>query len=171
MSLSFLRPLLFDFGGRVPRLPFIVATIAVGAVVAAGTLAFLYALPHLNWHRPWGKSASMLALYALVAFGWAALIGGCVWASIALVIKRIRDVGLPVGLTLAAYYTVIVYDQLFIAPLFRGAGYPTVWGRLTALGGAMYVIGFIVLLLAPPRGRDENAPSAGGEGVSEAVPV
>ncbi len=166
MTTAFLRTLLFDFDGRVSRLPYLAAVSGVCVfMIGASAVFWLAFMTVLNWHTPTGKSAVIFAEFIMAAAVWAVAMGASGWAGLALAAKRVRDAGLPVSLSLVAYFTALFFDMGVLAPVLRGGSF----GPLTGFGAAVYASAWIVLLLAPSR--NENAPSAGGEGVPEAIPA
>ena len=159
-----LRALLFDFTGRMGRLPFLaaLASIAMAAAFAHGVVLLLW--PMLTKHPvSWiGGGAA-----------WTAGAGVLAWAASAQVVKRLRDAGLPPAACCAAYLALFSFDGRWLSVMAPGRA-PWPLSGVTPLTGTLFAAGCIILFLAPSRpaaGARENAPSVGGEGVPEALPA
>ena len=105
--MSWLR-LLFGFGGRIRRMPFLVGLIAVGLAFVAGIEASEAALPWMaQVLAPRGINAG-LALNVIWSLVWLL----AVWPALALTTKRLRACKLPVWWAAAAILPPVALAQI-----------------------------------------------------------
>jgi uncharacterized membrane protein YhaH (DUF805 family) len=162
-----LRTLLFDFRGGAARGPFIVAWLAVALSGQALPILVRLLKPYLPYNLPF-LLAVAAATVLLVLF--------LIWSYVALVVKRLRDSGLPPAAVLIVYAAAAILDHGLATNLTSARFYPPFDG-MTPFGGAVHVSLLIVLFLAPSRAptaakpANENALLADEEGDPVAVPV
>lgn len=136
---------LFDFRGRLARLPYLGFSVlnAAGAlalgllVVAAGAAARTYA----------GASEQAVQNGGVTAFGFVLLVAAWVWLATAA--KRMRDMGLTPWIALPVWLVLWV----LAGALLRGAGF----SNATFL---MFAVFFLPLFVWPSRSRAEDAQAA-----------
>jgi uncharacterized membrane protein YhaH (DUF805 family) len=136
---------LFGFGGHLGRLAYLGWSIAlVGLAAVVGVATAVISIPLIMVFPPLG----VLAALPLVVFS--------VWSSLALMTKRIRDIGLPPLAVIGAVFLVQLIDTVAIARL-TDMRFFAPFEYSTPLG-AFVTAAFTVFLLLWPS---EDLPSTG----------
>src|SRR5262245_32982319 len=140
---------LFFFTGRMGRLAYFgwnVAAIVLVTVASLGSGIFgVFAL---------GSGASPVGLIAIIAPVFVL----AVWVSVALMAKRLRDMGFSPWIWIVGVFLVIVVDQFLLTHFLRARFIPPFQDQ-TPFGGFVLTVFTILLLLWPPADEAETPPA------------
>lgn len=133
----------FQFGGRIGRLAYFGRLMAVVLAILLGAGIVTYVV--LANGRGSSLSPAELPLAALAILGLTAVF--VVWSSLALMTRRLRDIGLPPLPVVALLFAFAFFDHVALANLFRAMGWRTI-GDSSLIGLAIQLgIGFALLVL------------------------
>jgi uncharacterized membrane protein YhaH (DUF805 family) len=139
---------LFGFRGRLGRLAFLGWNLAGMALVAAIAVGFLVVGGGLS-----GVLSQVRGASTIIGVLMAATAGGVgIWASIALVAKRLRDIGLAPLPIMIGVAILLAFDQ-FILTRLTGVRFFSPFGGQTPLGG-LFATGWVVFLICWPSASE-----------------
>lgn len=157
----------FQFGGRIGRLAYFGRIMAMTLVVvlAIGVAAYFM----LAAGR--GTAFDMPSLPPVALALAAVVMIPAAWSSLALMVRRLRDIGLPPLPVIGLFAAFVFFDHVALANLFRTLGWPTVGGG-SLLGLAIQTAAGLALLLVPGDALSDphQAGPAGFDGPAAPAP-
>ncbi|MCZ0732738.1 DUF805 domain-containing protein [Phreatobacter sp. AB_2022a] len=157
----------FQFGGRIGRLAYFGRIMALTLVVVLAIgVAFYVALATGR-----GTTFDVRGLPPVVPVLVTAIMIPAAWASLALMVRRLRDIGLPPLPVIGLFAAFVFFDHVALANLFRTMGWPTVGGG-SLLGLAIQTAAGLALLLVPGDALSDpqDAGTTGFDGPAAPAP-
>lgn len=142
---------LFFFSGRMGRLAYLGWNVVALVLMAVGAFATgIFGAFSLG---PGGAGSAGFVAMMVPVFVFA------VWISVALMVKRLRDMGFAPWIWTVGFVVVIVVDQFLLSHYIRARFIPPFQDQ-TPIGGFVLTAFTILLLLWPPADDAEELPAA-----------